>query len=588
MTRPLAATLGLALACTGTAQAFDTYQPDGRLLSIPTLQVGTLTFTDVVVTVGSIVTPPGGDSAIGNIDTYSPLNGQLTVPTVIALGNTYYNVVATVAGLSSAAGVTGADTYDAASGQLTLPQVSFDGAIYTNVVVTVGGVVSGGGGLPRNTLDTYDAANRQLTIAAVQAGSAVFTNPVITPGRIISIGGQLPAESPLYRFNGFAAAGGGDGAAPQAGLIVGSDGNLYGTTIGGGTGNGTVFRLTPTGGGSVVYAFGAAGAGDAAQPFGGLVQDGAGNLYGTTLAGGAHAAGAIYRISPGGTESLVYSFGADESDGTVPYGGLVLDGAGNLWGTTSQGGAQGFGTVFTVSPSGTETVVYSFTGGTADGANPYAGLAAANGSFYGTTTAAGANGGGTVFQITPTSGTGAAPSATFTPLYSFGNGSDVAVPYAPLLLGNDGNFYGTGYEGGQYGAGGVFVITPAGTETLLYSFSGGGNVVGSADGASPYGGLIEDSRGNFYGTTVYGGAYDEGTVYRITVGPAGTDSSELLLYSFSGAGSGNGGLGGSLDGANPYGPLVLAADGSIYGTTFGGGTDGGGVVFALTKMLTAH
>ena len=592
MTRPIAAALGLALACVGSAQGYDTFVPNGRQLSIPTLQIGTLTFSSVVVTVGSIVTPPSGDSANGNVDTYSPLTGQLTVPTVvIAGGNTYYNVVVTVAGLVSAGSVSGADRYDPASGEVTLAQVSFDGAIYTDVVITVGGIVSAPGGLPLNTLDTYDAAHRQLTIAAVQAGGSVYTNPVVTPGAIVSVGGQLPAESQLHVFSDFGTAGSGDGAAPQAGLLVGSDGNLYGTTTNGGLyGNGTVFRLTPAGALSVVYAFGAAGSNDAAQPISGLIQDGAGNLYGTTLAGGVNGVGTIYRITPGGAESLVYSFGANESDGIEPYGGLVLDSGGNLWGTTSSGGSAGFGTVFVVSPAGVETVLYSFAG-TADGSTPYAGLTAGtDGSFYGTTMTAGTYDNGTVFQITPTSGAGGAPAATFTPLYSFGtNGdADAAVPFAPLLLGSDGNFYGSAYQGGQNGTGAVFEITPAANETLVYSFSGDSNVAGSTDGAFPNAGLIADSHGNLYGTTIFGGAYDEGAVYRITPGPAGTAGSELLLYSFTGAGDGNGSLGGSLDGANPYAPLVLSADGELYGTAFGGGNNSGGIVFQLTQALTAH
>jgi uncharacterized repeat protein (TIGR03803 family) len=197
---------------------------------------------------------------------------------------------------------------------------------------------------------------------------------------------------------------------------------------------------------------------------------------------------------------------------------------------------------------------------------------------------------GTVFQITPTSGAGGAPAATFTPLYSFGtNGdADAAVPFAPLLLGSDGNFYGSAYQGGQNGTGAVFEITPAGNETLVYSFSGDSNVAGSTDGAFPNAGLIADSHGNLYGTTIFGGAYDEGAVYRITPGPAGTAGSELLLYSFTGAGDGNGSLGGSLDGANPYAPLVLSADGELYGTAFGGGNNSGGIVFQLTQALTAH
>jgi uncharacterized repeat protein (TIGR03803 family) len=576
-----ACALTLGLAGLGSAQAYDTYA--GGLLSIPTLQVGPVTYSDVVVQVGAIVTPPNGISANGNIDTYSPLNNQVTVPTVIFNGGIYYNVVATVKSLVSIGGVSGADTY--AGGQLTLPAVQIGGAIYTDVVVTVGTIVSHGGGMPQSTLDTYAPSSQQLSMAAVQVGSTVFTNAVITPGHIVSVGGQLPVETGSYVFGGYATQGSADGAAPQAALLVGSDGNLYGTTSDGGTGgNGTVFRLTPGGVETVIHTFG--GTADGANPYAALMEDSQGNFYGTTAAGGANGSGAIFRIDAAGTESLVYSFGASPTDGTSPYGGLIQDAGGNLWGTTTAGGVNGVGTVFSVNPStGAETVLYSFTG-INDGSSPYGGLTAgADGNFYGTTSTGGPSATGTVFRVSPTVAGGA-----FATLYSFGSSGadDGSIPESALTLGRDGNLYGTTFSGGQYGAGTVFAVTPAGVETVIHSFSGGGYVAGSNDGANPYAGLTLGSDGNFYGTTVNGGIYDSGAVFKLTPGAAGAGASLLLLYSFTGDAGEGAAIGGSLDGASPYGALVETANGDFYGTTVAGGSETGGVVFRLTEALTAH
>ena len=575
----LAHLCGLGLACLGEARAADTYA--GGLLTVPVLRVGTATYTNVVVQIGSIVEAPSGTSANGSIDTYSPIDNQITVQTVVVGANTYYNAVASVKALVSISGVTGADSYDAASGQITLAAVQYGDAIYTGVVITPGAIVTTGGGMPANTLDVFDGKTGQLTMAAIQVGTKVYTNGIIRPDKIIGAQGQLPLETQFYQFSAVTAGGVADGAGPDAGLILGHDGNLYGTTRYAGAGNrGAVIRLTPSGTESVVYAFGAA-AQDGADPSAGLIQDAAGNLYGTTTGGGAHGQGTVFRIDPAGKESLLYSFGASPTDGSGPTGSLLLDGSGNLYGTTPSGGAHGSGTVFVVSPAGVETVLYSFLG-TADGLAPFAGLTAGNdGNFYGTTTSGGASFYGTVFRITP-----GAPGGAFTTVYAFGaNGvTDAALPYAGLTLGKDGNFYGTSYLGGQFGAGTVFKLTPGGSESVLYSFSGGGAVAGSNDGASPYAAVIQGSDGNLYGTTATGGAYSAGSVFRINP----TTGAELPLYSFTGNPGGATGISGSLDGAEPNGSLVEDANHIFYGTASTGGASLAGTVFKLTAVLTAH
>ena len=224
--------------------------------------------------------------------------------------------------------------------------------------------------------------------------------------------------------------------------------------------------------------------------------------------------------------------------------------------------------MFKVTPAGVETVLYSFEGnggvsGSADGAQPQAGLIlASDGNFYGTTYQGGTYNYGTVFRITPA-------GAEWVLLDSFarsiGGASDGANPQAGLVQGIDGNFYGTASVGGTTNGGTVFRVTPAGVETVLYSFSEAGN---STDGYDPVAGLILASDGNFYGTTLHGGVYDPGTAFRVT-----PDGVETVLYSF----------GNNADGSYPHGGLLQGADGNFYGTTYSGGASGEGTVFKLTN-----
>jgi uncharacterized repeat protein (TIGR03803 family) len=323
------------------------------------------------------------------------------------------------------------------------------------------------------------------------------------------------AEQVLYSFcptnSGFC------GAHPYAGLIMDGAGNFYGTTAGysfdGNLYNsGAVFKLAPNGAGwtgTALYGFCSQnGCTDGYAPHAGLIMDGAGNLYGTTLWGGAgvEPAGTVYRLSPTGTgwsHSVLYSFCSQTScaDGYAPQAGLIMDGAGNLYGTTSGGGSQNSGTVYRLSPTSTgwsETVLYSFCSqtGCADGYAPVADLIMdGSGNLYGTSQGGGSQNGGTVYRLVSTS-TGWTESV----LYSFcsQNGcADGAQPEASLIMDGAGNLYGTAYGGGSYGYGAVFKLAPNGpgwTQSVLYSFCSQTSQTGCTDGAGPAAGVIMDGR----------------------------------------------------------------------------------------------
>lgn len=328
-----------------------------------------------------------------------------------------------------------------------------------------------------------------------------------------------------------------DGAEPVASLISDSGRDLYGTTIvGGADGAGTVFKLTPSGQETVVYSFcSKTNCTDGSQPQAAVITDGAGNFYGTTMeggkgtacGGGGHPCGTVFKLTPGGSETVLYSFKGGR-DGEYPEAGLIMDGAGNLYGTTSSGGATNDGTVFEVTAQGKETVLYSFCSltGCADGGAPLAGLIAdSSGNLYGTTWLGGtvngncSGGCGVVFELAPAAqGT---PKAKETVLYSFAGGSDGSNPLAGLISDGSGNLYGTteGTEGGTNGYGTVFEVTSNGQETVLYSFCSKANCI---DGAEPDAGLISNSAGNLYGTTRTGGnascngALGCGVVFKVT------------------------------------------------------------------------
>src|SRR5579859_4710015 len=356
-------------------------------------------------------------------------------------------------------------------------------------------------------------------------------------------------ETVLYSFKGDAT----DGGFPNS-LIQGSDGNFYGTTVAGGTNSGgTVFEITPAGVETVLHSF-KSGATDGGFP-NSLIQGSDGNFYGTSSGGGPSGYGTVFKITPAGVESVLHFFAGGTTDGNQPRAAMIQGSDGNFYGTTYFGGTNGNGAVFKITAAGLEAVLYSFAGGTADGSGPQAAMIqGSDGNFYGTTYAGGTNNGGTVFKITPT--------GVETVLHLFTGGpTDGAHPQAALIQGSDGNFYGTALVGGPTDNGTVYKTTPAGVESVLYSFSRG------SEGLGPVG-LTQGSDGNFYGTTSSGGTTSNGAVFKIT--PAGVES---VLYSFAG---------GTADGSGPQAALIQGSDGNFYGTTSFGGTSGNGTVFKIT------
>ena len=369
----------------------------------------------------------------------------------------------------------------------------------------------------------------------------------------------------LYSFTG-----GTDGAYPYASLVRDAAGNLYGTTSEGGdfacssAGCGTVFKVDASGNETVLYSF--RGGSDGAYPQASLMRDGAGNLYGTTSAGGTSKNGTVFKVDSTGAERVLYSFRGYPSDGADPRGGLIKDSAGNLYGTTSLGGTTpcnpdtGCGTVFKLSASVNETVLHSFTGVPPDGASPFDGLILDwAGNLYGTTDGGGAYGFGTAFKLDT--------AGNQTVLHSFSEGSDGGLPVGGLVRDAAGNLYGTtSMYGSSFIPGGTaFRLDAAGTLTVLHTFIGG------TDGRNPYDGLVLDAAGNVYGTTAYGGDmscnYPTGCGAVFQLSPTGKET----LVGFNAA-----------DGANPWAGLVRDSAGNLYGTTVNGGAYGYGVVFELS------
>ena len=352
----------------------------------------------------------------------------------------------------------------------------------------------------------------------------------------------------LHSFNGS------DALLPEATLVQGSDGNFYGTTpLGGAHAKGTVFKIDSTGSLTTLHSF-SGSPGDGAVPVGGLVQGSDGNFYGTTTSGGAFFQGTVFRMTSSGAVTVLHSFNSFSGEGAVPVAGLVQGSDGNFYGTTVVGGEHFQGTVFQIDATGNLTTLHSFSGSPNDGGNPVAGLVqGSDGNFYGTTPTGGEHFQGIVCRISQGGG--------FTVLHSFsGYPAEGGVPFAALVQGDDGDFYGTTAVGGLHFKGTVFKIDAAGTLTTLHSFSGS-----PIEGANPVAGLVLGSDGNFYGTTVLGGANFRGTLFSIEA-----TGSFTTLHSFSGSPN---------EGALPFAGLVQGSDGNFYGTTALGGTNGAGTVF---------
>ncbi len=320
-----------------------------------------------------------------------------------------------------------------------------------------------------------------------------------------------------------------DGEFPEAGMIQALDGNFYGTTYGNAPspGEGLVFKMTPAGTLTTLHTFCAliSSCPDGAWPTARLVQGRDGNFYGTTSSGGTgfeNSGGTVFKLTSTGTLTTLYSFCSETNctDGYDPWAGLVQASNGDFYGITYQGGTSqtcygGCGTIFRITRAGTLTTVYNFCSeaNCADGTNPIAGLIQArDGNLYGTTLQGGANGSGTIFKMSP--------SGSFSVFYTFCSESyctDGGTPYAPLLQASNGNFYGTTNFGGATGQGVIFEITPAAKLTVLYNFN--------SNNFGPVSGLMQDTNGNFYGTTYNGGVNADctnsggcGTVYRLSTG----------------------------------------------------------------------
>jgi uncharacterized repeat protein (TIGR03803 family) len=384
---------------------------------------------------------------------------------------------------------------------------------------------------------------------------------VLVVGLIAAPQTQAQTFSVIYNFSG------GDGGYPLAGLVMDSTGNLYGTTSVGGSGAwvGEVFKVTPSGQETVLYAFG--GGTDGSTPEASLLIDSAGNLYGTTYAGGAYGLGTVFKVTQSGQETVLYSFRGG-SDGANPQASLMRDRKGNVYGTTSAGGANGTGTVFELSRKGKESVLYSFAGGT-DGATPVGGVTMdKKGNLYGTTSAGGAYTYGTVFELTPvvSSRSSARYAWQESILHNFTHQDDGDVPYAGLVFDHAGNLYGAATGGGVNSGGTVFELTPSAGSwnfTVLYALTGW-------DISGSFQNLLLDSSGNIYATTHCDGVNAAGTVYELT--NSGGTWNYAPLYVFTGG----------TDGLFSYSNLVVDGQGNLYGTTKWGGASGNGVVFEVT------
>jgi len=398
--------------------------------------------------------------------------------------------------------------------------------------------------------------------------------------------GARAQETVLYSFGSEAS----DGVLPYAGVAFGSAGNLYGTTaFGGGTGCfgsgcGIVFKLTPQAGGgwaeTMLHNFNDAEK-DGHQPEASLAIDGAGNLYGTTSNGGAPGCGIVFELSPqsGGswTYAVLHAFDGSGTDGCAPLANVILDGSGNLYGTTLIGGTHGLGTAFELSPSvgghWTEKLLHAFGNGT-DGQYPTAALVFDGaGNLYGATESGGeanVDDAGTVFELVPqTDGSWRQQLIAKFAL-------DTSGPQAPagtLVFDAAGNLYGTSIGGGSFSSGTVFEVSPktggGWNTTILHDFEE--NVIG--EGWQPTAGVVLDDLGNIYGATPYGGSSSQpgGMVFKLS--QSGVSWTETILYTFGSH---------SDDGRIPLGGVILDNAGNIYGTTVHGGAFKRGVIFQVT------
>jgi uncharacterized repeat protein (TIGR03803 family) len=380
-------------------------------------------------------------------------------------------------------------------------------------------------------------------------------------------------ETILWNFSGT----NGDGAIPWSNVLISdSQGNLYGATNAGGTNSsGTVFELSPSGNGSysetILYDFGAFGSGDGSSPYGSLLRDSAGNLYGTTQGGGTNSTGTIYMLSAksgGWSERILYNFSASgQQDGANPSGGLVMGKNRTLYGTTTYGGTYGAGTIFQLTESKgviSEKVIHNF-GASGDGEYPYDPVVMGpDGNLYGTTSLAN-SGAGAVYKLALDNGTW---TESILHVFTGQNGDGSGMYYVGLIGDKAGNIYGTTAFGGTNGNGTIWELeysktSKTYTENVLYSFSSAGS-----DGQYPYGGLTMDGAGRLFGTTEDGGTINQGVVFELS--KSGSTWTESVVHSFTGGS----------DGEEPSGNLLLS-NGQLYGMARYGGTSNDGIVYTI-------
>ncbi|HZT43586.1 MAG TPA: choice-of-anchor tandem repeat GloVer-containing protein [Chthonomonadaceae bacterium] len=365
-----------------------------------------------------------------------------------------------------------------------------------------------------------------------------------------------------------------EGAAPYDAFIIGSDGNFYGAASSNGAhGSGAIIKATLSGAVTTLYSFSTATVqgpllinSDGDLPWGALVEGSDGDFYGTCYVGGANGTGTIFKVTPSGTLTVLHTFSALDSsnhnaDGARPVAGLAIGADGNFYGITTAGGTNGFGAFYKITSGGQFTTLHSLLG--TEGVEASGIITGSDGNFYVTCPNGGANVTlGSVLQITP--------AGAVTVLHSFaGAPSDASGPENALIEGSDGNFYDTSVSGGVNNKGTVFKITPGGTVTILHAFNG-------TDGYWPNSSLVQATDGNFYGTVEYGGTSGNGTLFKIT--PGGTFT---LLYNFSAFASGQK----NSDGAYPFAGMVEGSDYNLYGTTSAGGQNGLGTLFQLNVHL---
>ncbi len=519
-------------------------------------------------------TTTGGVSIAYTTDGSTPTESGGTVthgtlysaPVSVGAGSTTLQAIAFGSGYADSAVATASYAVN------TFPTITFVSGTQT---VSISSSVSGG-----TIRYTTDGSTPTETNGTIYSGSFTISTSMVLKAVSYKAGfPDSPVTSVIYNIAGspavivnvlydFTSSNNG-GINPEASLVQGSDGSFYGTAEGGGSsGDGTVFKITPAGVFTPLVSFSGT---NGANPFAGLTLGSDGNFYGATYYGGSTyispsnlGLGTIFKMTPAGALTTLLSFNG--TNGEYPYASLAKGSDGNFYATTNpsvfNASSSNLGAVFKITPAGALTTLLSFNG--SNGEFPFASLIqGSDGNFYGTTFVAGSNGYGTAFKLTP--------AGTLTTLVSFA-GANGAVPVGGLVQGSDGNFYGTtGYGGSTFvsanspGDGTAFKLTPSGTLTTLASFTG-------SNGANPISSLAQGSDGNFYGMANIGGdSAGDGTIFKLT--PSGTLATLALFDSHNGSG--------------PVGGLVQGSDGNFYGTTEDGGAFGDGVVFQLIVPPTA-